>query len=367
MRMWNESYESNSVVLSCFAMDIESESSFELMVAPELVHERVEGMVYMFKDQICVWRNRRWYCGAHNRQRGGCVPCGGSSTCEHKRKRSACVDCGGSGVCLHGRQRAVCVDCGGVSICEHKRQRHVCVECMGTSVCEHKRMRSVCRECGGAQICQHNRVRHTCVECGGSSVCEHRRQRVSCHECGGSAICEHNHQRTTCFDCKGWAVCEHNMIRSRCHRCEGDSLCTHCKYALMNKKYKPHCAACYFHLNPDAPVTRQNRNKERHLYNELTKAFPNHPFVWDKRIDGGCSARRPDFRWECNTHSIILECDEQQHATNSAYNTECENKRSMQIWQDLGSRPLVVIRFNPDGYTSSEGYGCPHASHRSWR
>ena len=33
----------------------------------------------------------------------------------------------------------------------------------------------------------------------------------------------------------------------------------------------------------------------------------------------------------------------------------CENKRTMEIFQDIGCRLCVFIRFNPDSYTTSNG------------
>jgi len=62
-----------------------------------------------------------------------------------------------------------------------------------------------------------------------------------------------------------------------------------------------------------------------------------------------CSNRRPDVRIECLTHTVIVECDENQHK-----NYNCENKRMMELFQDLGDRPLVMIRFNPDKYDNIE-------------
>jgi hypothetical protein len=47
------------------------------------------------------------------------------------------------------------------------------------------------------------------------------------------------------------------------------------------------------------------------------------------------------------THCIVIECDEHSH---DASYYSCENKRIMTIFRDLASRPLIVIRFNPDGY-----------------
>lgn len=74
---------------------------------------------------------------------------------------------------------------------------------------------------------------------------------------------------------------------------------------------------------------------------------------FDQQIDGGCSRRRPDIFIELLTHSLIVEIDEQQH--NDADYCSCENKRMMQLYEDLGRRPLVFIRFNPDRYTTSNG------------
>lgn len=52
------------------------------------------------------------------------------------------------------------------------------------------------------------------------------------------------------------------------------------------------------------------------------------------------------------SESMIVEVDENQHET---YDCTCENKRVMALFQDLGSRPLVMIRFNPDEYTTMNG------------
>jgi hypothetical protein len=72
--------------------------------------------------------------------------------------------------------------------------------------------------------------------------------------------------------------------------------------------------------------------------------------VFDKAVDGGCSKKRPDVLIDLLLYSIIIECDENQHK-----NYECENKRTMQLFEDLGNRPLILIRFNPDSYTEDRG------------
>ena len=52
------------------------------------------------------------------------------------------------------------------------------------------------------------------------------------------------------------------------------------------------------------------------------------------------------------THVIIIEVDENKH---NSYDCICENKRLMQLSKDIGHRPIVFIRFNPDKYVDSEG------------
>ncbi len=57
---------------------------------------------------------------------------------------------------------------------------------------------------------------------------------------------------------------------------------------------------------------------------------------------------------DLNTHVLIVEVDEQQHR-----NYSCENKRTMELFQDAGNRPIVFIRFNPHKYINSRGVTVP--------
>jgi hypothetical protein len=57
--------------------------------------------------------------------------------------------------------------------------------------------------------------------------------------------------------------------------------------------------------------------------------------------------RRPDIYIDMGLYTIIIEVDENQHDT---YENICENKRFMLIFNDLGNRPMHIIRFNPDQY-----------------
>jgi hypothetical protein len=55
---------------------------------------------------------------------------------------------------------------------------------------------------------------------------------------------------------------------------------------------------------------------------------------------------------DLGTHILIIEVDENKH---SDYDCSCENKRIMELSQDVGHRCIVFIRFNPDGYTTQDG------------
>ena len=80
----------------------------------------------------------------------------------------------------------------------------------------------------------------------------------------------------------------------------------------------------------------------------IKEQFIDQVITFDKQT-GGCSKRRPDVYIDKYTHVVIIECAENQHKE-----TSCENKRTMELFQDFGNRPIVFIRFNPDSYTNEE-------------
>lgn len=121
--------------------------------------------------------------------------------------------------------------------------------------------------------------------------------------------------------------------------------CSTCRTVAANPKYKPLCARCFAYTYPDDPRVLRLRSKEHAFMEAVQDVYPN--VVRDRIIQGGCSRRRPDGMIDCNTHTVLIEIDEDQHRS---YDDVCENKRVMEIFRDLGSRPLVVIRLNPDGY-----------------
>jgi hypothetical protein len=98
---------------------------------------------------------------------------------------------------------------------------------------------------------------------------------------------------------------------------------------------------------PDKPVSRNYKTKEYAVVEYVKTKYPELTWVSDKIIQNGCSKRRPDLLLDLGYQILIVEIDENQHID---YDCSCENKRIMELSQDLGHRPIVFIRFNPDNY-----------------
>ena len=115
----------------------------------------------------------------------------------------------------------------------------------------------------------------------------------------------------------------------------------------VQQKYDGYCLFCYIHLFPDKPVLNNYKTKEFAVVEFVKNKFPDLSWIADKIINGGCSKRRPDLLLDLGYQIVIIEVDENQHID---YDCSCENKRIMELSQDLGHRPIVFIRFNPDDY-----------------
>ncbi len=322
----------------------------------------------------------------HDRQKKTCKDCGGSQVCEHNRIKSVCRDCGGISICEHGKIKLSCKTCKGVSICEHNKFRYCCKDCKGNGICEHNKRRYHCKDCKGEGICEHEKYKSRCIECGGSQICEHQKLKSKCVECGGSEMCEHKKQKSKCIECGGSEVCIHKIRKSRCLECGGNGLCEHkknkyncrickgsgicihgirkyfcndcdgrslcifCKITKGNSKYEKHCLRCFIHLFPDKPVVRNYKTKEKDVTNFVTNQFPDFQWIEDKRVMDGCSKRRPDLLLDLGYQVLVVEVDENQHKN---YGSSCDNMRLMELSQDVDHRPIIFLRFNPDGYINS--------------
>lgn len=132
-----------------------------------------------------------------------------------------------------------------------------------------------------------------------------------------------------------------NVLSKKC-KTEG------CDTAIKSQlKYRGYCIHCFMHVFPNEKITRNYKNKENEVLNFIIEKFSSCTIVRDRRIQDGCSARRPDVLIDLGDQLIIVEVDENQH---KAYDCSCENKRIMQLSQDVGHRNIVFIRFNPDAY-----------------
>jgi hypothetical protein len=114
-----------------------------------------------------------------------------------------------------------------------------------------------------------------------------------------------------------------------------------------NKKYDGYCLYCYMNTFPDKPILRNYKTKERYVVDFVKSLNPELSWVCDKKIQDGCSKRRPDLLLDLGYQVIIVEIDENQH---SNYDCSCENKRLMELSKDEHHRPIIFIRFNPDEY-----------------
>ena len=301
----------------------------------------------------------------HGKYSFQCKECKGSCICIHGKHTYICKDCDGKGICEHNRIKQQCKECSGVSICIHDKRRSRCAECKGGSVCPHQKIKSRCAECSGSEMCPHRRRKEICVECIGSQICPHQLRKSRCSECGGSEICIHGNNKHNCITCHGKNVCEHSKLQYQCIDCHGNRTCMHdkrtsacitctpsnaCQYckaiSIIGSQWKPYCFRCYCVLHPDAIIPRKYKLKEHHVVDYLKKHFQDtFTMRFDKIVEGGCSRCRPDVFIDFGSHCLVIEIDENRHV-----NYTCEERRMIELYEDIGFRKIVFLRMNPDQY-----------------
>lgn len=329
-----------------------------------------------YTEKKCSHGKRKRYCKdcngssfcIHQRIKYGCIECKSVSICEHNRVRSKCKDCGGSRYCIHKKIKSMCIECGGSELCECGKRRSRCIKCGGSELCCHLRRKSTCKDCKGGSVCQHNYIRTTCIDCNGSQICFHGKIKTRCKNCNGSGFCLHQKRKSTCVDCNGISICIHKKLKDICKICFGNKICIHIKRKTLckicggsslcksewcetsgNKKYEGYCLSCFVNNpeNQDKPIIKNYKTKEKEVVEFVKQQFPNYTWMHDKKVQDGCSKRRPDLLLDMGSHIVIIEVDENKHTD---YDCSCENKRLMQLSQDVLHRPIIFIRFNPDGY-----------------
>ena len=127
-------------------------------------------------------------------------------------------------------------------------------------------------------------------------------------------------------------------------------------HTIVKNKYEGYCLYCFIHLFPEKTVSRNYKTKERTVVEFVLQEFPQYPWSNDKQIQDGCSRRRPDLFVDFGYQILIIEMDENQHTGETYGDSSCENKRMMLLSQDVGHRPIVFIRFNPDDYYEKDGH-----------
>lgn len=143
---------------------------------------------------------------------------------------------------------------------------------------------------------------------------------------------------------------EQGMVDVLTKRCKSEW----CDIMAVKKKFKGYCYNCFVHNYPNDVLSRNYKTKELQVQRfiqdniELPDGLS---WIHDKPV--GPSQRRPDNILNIDDmYYIIVEVDENQH---NVYNYTCENRRIMEISRDLGHKPLIFIRFNPDDYIDITG------------
>jgi len=137
------------------------------------------------------------------------------------------------------------------------------------------------------------------------------------------------------------------LVERKCSKC--------CRIDVVNDE-----GLCLSFCNMDkgfAQYKKYSKEKQQRVINILT-AECGQPDQLDKRItdDPACSNHRPDVVYDCKTHWIIIEVDENQHRHGSDnYTPQCEIARTKNIYQDGGGIPIIFIRYNPDNYKDRSG------------
>jgi hypothetical protein len=137
---------------------------------------------------------------------------------------------------------------------------------------------------------------------------------------------------TTPFACENHKEDFHlNLVEKKCVSCNF--------LYILNKKGL--CNIC----DPDE-FNKTRLAKQNQIKNMLD--VNNYKYIsCDKMVEkGDCFKYRPDFLFDCGTHFVVLEVDENQH---NEREQKCEIIRMINIFQSLGIT-TKFIRYNPDEY-----------------
>jgi len=182
----------------------------------------------------------------------------------------------------------------------------------------------------------------TCSECQDTPLCK-LNDHLYClkHYPDPDAIRKLNRedQRLTCSQCPEPPLC----------RLNGDLYCQEhypdlVAISMLNKECK-YCDLGQTDYVCQDCRTRRHR-KEWDVVCQLRRMIPGKRPIHDSnRPVKECSRRRPDLFYDCGTHVVIVEVDENQHRD---YQPLCECARISEIVGSIGGQPITIIRYNPD-------------------
>ena len=129
------------------------------------------------------------------------------------------------------------------------------------------------------------------------------------------------------------------------------------------EKYDGMCLRCFCDANPDDPravlAKKHFQAKEQTTREFLKKVFPNHNWTFNKTWSRrgafqGTLRYRPDARTTTSDRVIIVEVDEHSHASYDCGKERVREAEFVATARSMG-RIVVLLRFNPDGYTDDHG------------
>jgi hypothetical protein len=126
-----------------------------------------------------------------------------------------------------------------------------------------------------------------------------------------------------------------NLGLHKCTSCGLDDILTNGK-----------CSTC------DPVIIELRQHAKENNIRDVLRANGLTQFVHDKMLEGPiCGRERPDFQFDCGTHFVYIEVDENQHRS---YPCECEQTRMINLVEARGI-PVRFIRYNPDSYQPIKG------------
>lgn len=118
-----------------------------------------------------------------------------------------------------------------------------------------------------------------------------------------------------------------------------DNLCVH--FCNLDKHYYT--------------LKKNKKRKEEIIEKLLSEKIDRKLDYKDEIVDRSCSNKRPDFGYDVGTHVVFVEVDEEQHNSYKCKIDGGEDRRMFEIFQSLGGKACIFIRYNPDTFRDNNG------------